>query len=306
MLKTAVIGVGYLGRFHAQKYAALAESELVGVVDVDSVQGQKVADEIGVPFFNDFHEVLDLVDAVSIVVPTVHHFETAKAFMEKGVHVLLEKPFAANIEEAEELEYLSRDKNLRLQIGHLERFNPVFTEFQELIDRPKFIENIRIAPFPKRGTDVDVILDLMIHDIDLVLAVVGEYPESVEGTGVNIITSTADLANARLRFPSGCIADLTASRVSDKAERKMRIFQSGLYLSLDYGTGQARKLHVEPGTAVDPETLCPETFQLEKGDALLTEIESFLLAVREGKNPKVTAEDGLNAMRVGWQIKNQL
>jgi len=306
MLKTAVIGVGYLGRFHAQKYVALAESELVGVVDVDSVQGQKVADEIGVPFFNDFHEVLDLVDAVSIVVPTVHHFETAKAFMEKGVHVLLEKPFAANIEEAEELEQLSRDKNLRLQIGHLERFNPVFTEFQELIDRPKFIENIRIAPFPKRGTDVDVILDLMIHDIDLVLAVVGEYPESIEGTGVNIITSTADLANARLRFPSGCIADLTASRVSDKAERKMRIFQSGLYLSLDYGTGQARKLHVEPGTAVDPETLFPETFQFEKGDALLTEIESFLLAVREGKNHKVTAEDGLNAMRVGWQIKNQL
>ena len=306
MLKTAVIGVGYLGRFHAQKYAALAESELVGVVDVDYVQGQKVADEIGVPVFNDFHEVLDLVDAVSIVVPTVHHFETAKAFMEKGVHVLLEKPFAANIEEAEELEQLSRDKNLRLQIGHLERFNPVFTEFQELIDRPKFIENIRIAPFPKRGTDVDVILDLMIHDIDLVLAVVGEYPESVEGTGVNIITSTADLANARLRFPSGCIADLTASRVSDKAERKMRIFQSGLYLSLDYGTGQARKLHVKPGTAVDPETLRPETFQLEKGDALLTEIESFLLAVREGKNPKVTPKDGLNAMRVGWQIKNQL
>ena len=306
MLKTAVIGVGYLGRFHAQKYAALAESELVGVVDVDYVQGQKVADEIGIPFFNDFHEVLDLVDAVSIVVPTVHHFETAKAFMEKGVHVLLEKPFAANIEEAEELEHLSRDKNLRLQIGHLERFNPVFTEFQELIDRPKFIENIRIAPFPKRGTDVDVILDLMIHDIDLVLAVVGEYPESVEGTGVNIITSTADLANARLRFPSGCIADLTASRVSDKAERKMRIFQSGLYLSLDYGTGQARKLHVEPGTTVDQEKLRPETYQLEKGDALLTEIESFLLAVREGKNPKVTPEDGLNAMRVGWQIKNQL
>ena len=306
MLKTAVIGVGYLGRFHAQKYAALAESELVGVVDVDSVQGQKVADEIGVPVFNDFHEVLDLVDAVSIVVPTVYHFETAKAFMEKGVHVLLEKPFAANIEEAEELEKLSRDKNLRLQIGHLERFNPVFTEFQELIDRPKFIENIRIAPFPKRGTDVDVILDLMIHDIDLVLAVVGEYPESVEGTGVNIITSTADLANARLRFPSGCIADLTASRVSDKDERKMRIFQSGLYLSLDYGTGQARKLHVEPGTAVDPEMLRPETFQLEKGDSLLKEIESFLLAVREGKNPKVNAEDGLNAMRVGWQIKNQL
>ena len=306
MLKTAVIGVGYLGRFHAQKYAALAESELIGVVDVDPEQGQKVADELGVPFHTDFHEILEQVDAVSIVVPTVHHYETAKAFMENGVHVLLEKPFAATIEEAEYLEQLSRENNLCLQIGHLERFNPVFTEFQQLIDQPKFIENIRIAPFPKRGTDVDVILDLMIHDIDLVLAVVGEYPDSVEGTGVNIITSTADLANARLHFPSGCIADLTASRVSDKAKRKMRIFQSGLYLSLDYGTGQARKLQVDPGSFPEPETLRPETFQLEKGDALLAEIESFISAVREGKTPKVTGQDGLNAMRVAWQIKDQL
>ena len=306
MLKTAVIGVGYLGRFHAQKYAALAESELIGVVDVDPEQGQKVADELGVPFHTDFHEILEQVDAVSIVVPTVHHYETAKAFMENGVHVLLEKPFAATIEEAEYLEQLSRENNLCLQIGHLERFNPVFTEFQQLIDQPKFIENIRIAPFPKRGTDVDVILDLMIHDIDLVLAVVGEYPDSVEGTGVNIITSTADLANARLHFPSGCIADLTASRVSDKAKRKMRIFQSGLYLSLDYGTGQARKLQVDPGSFPEPETLRPETFQLEKGDALLAEIESFISAVREGKTPKVTGQAGLNAMRVAWQIKDQL
>ena len=306
MLKTAVIGVGYLGRFHAQKYAGLPESELIGVVDVDPQQAQTVADELEVPSYTDYHEVLDQVDAVSIVVPTVHHYETAKAFMEKGVHVLLEKPFAATIEEAEELEQLSGDKNLRLQIGHLERFNSVFTEFQQLIDRPKFIENIRIAPFPKRGTDVDVILDLMIHDIDLVLAVVGEYPESVDGTGVNIVTSTADLANARLRFPSGCIADLTASRVSDKAERKMRIFQSGLYLSLDYGTGQARKLQVDSNAVPDPETLKPEAFQLEKGDALLAEIESFLSAVREGKKPKVTGQDGLNAMRVAWQIKDQL
>ena len=306
MLKTAVIGVGYLGRFHAQKYVELTESELFGVVDVDSRQGQKVADEIGVPYFDDFNDVLDQVDAVSIVVPTVHHYKTAKAFLDKGVHVLIEKPFASKIEEAEELEQLSREKNLCLQIGHLERFNPVFTEFQGLIDQPKFIENIRIAPFPKRGTDVDVILDLMIHDIDLVLAVVGEYPEFVESTGVNIITSTVDLANARLRFPSGCIADFTASRVSDKSERKMRIFQPGLYLSLDYGTGLARKLQVNLETAVDPETLSPESFQLEKGDALRAEIKSFLLAVIKGKNPKVTAEDGLNAMRVAWQIKDQL
>ena len=306
MLKTAVIGVGYLGRFHAQKYSGITDSELIAVVDVDLESAQNIADELEVPFYTDYHEVLDKADAVSIVVPTVLHYETAKAFLKNGVHVLLEKPFAANIEEAEELEQLSRDMNVRLQIGHLERFNPVFTEFQQLIDQPKFIENIRIAPFPKRGTDVDVILDLMIHDIDLVMAVVGEYPESVEGTGVNIITSTTDLANARLRFPSGCIADLTASRVSDKAERKMRIFQSGLYLSLDYGTGQARKLQVDPEAVPDPDTLRPESYQLEKGDALLAEIESFISVVREGKKPKVTGQDGLNAMRVAWQIKEQL
>ena len=306
MLKTAVIGIGYLGRFHAQKYSGITDSELIGVVDVDPESAQNIADELEVPFYTDYHEVLDKADAVSIVVPTVLHYETAKAFLKNGVHVLLEKPFAANIGEAEELEQLSRDMNVRLQIGHLERFNPVFTEFQQLIDQPKFIENIRIAPFPKRGTDVDVILDLMIHDIDLVMAVVGEYPESVEGTGVNIITSTTDLANARLRFPSGCIADLTASRVSDKAERKMRIFQSGLYLSLDYGTGQARKLQVDPEAVPDPDTLRPESYQLEKGDALLAEIESFISVVREGKKPKVTREDGLNAMRVAWQIKEQL
>ena len=306
MLKTAVIGVGYLGRFHAQKYSGITDSELIGVVDVDPESAQNIADELEVPFYTDYHEVLDKADAVSIVVPTVLHYETAKAFLKNGVHVLLEKPFAANIEEAEELEQLSKKMNVRLQIGHLERFNPVFTEFQQLIDQPKFIENIRIAPFPKRGTDVDVILDLMIHDIDLVMAVVGEYPESVEGTGVNIITSTTDLANARLRFPSGCIADLTASRVSDKAERKMRIFQSGLYLSLDYGTGQARKLQVDPEAVPDPDTLRPESYQLEKGDALLAEIESFISVVREGKKPKVTGQDGLNAMRVAWQIKEQL
>ena len=306
MLKTAVIGVGYLGRFHAQKYVILDESELIGVVDVDKERGEKVAQELGVEFYEDFNDILDKVDAVSIVVPTIHHYETAKSFLEKGVHVLLEKPFAASIEEAEVLESLSREKNICLQIGHLERFNPVFTEFEQIINNPKFIENIRIAPFPKRGTDVDVVLDLMIHDIDMVLAVVGEYPDSVESTGVNIITSTADLAKARLRFPSGCIADLTASRVSDKSERKMRIFQSGLYLSLDYGTGQARKLQVNSKSYSDPENLSPVSFQLEKGDALLSEIKSFLSAVQEGKPPKVTAEDGLNSMRVAWQIKNQL
>jgi len=306
MLKVAVVGVGYLGEFHAQKYAALEECKLIGVVDIDNKKGEKVATELGVNFCEDYNEILDIVDVVSIVVPTVNHFKTAKAFLESGVHVLLEKPFAETVEEAETLDQIAREKNLCLQIGHLERFNPVFLEFKQLIDKPKFVENIRIAPFPKRATDVDVVMDLMIHDIDMVLSVVGEYPNYIESTGVNIITEKVDLANARLRFPSGCIADLTASRVSDKSERKMRIFQSGLYLSLDYGTGQARKLEVERGAISGPESLSPKSFQFEKGDALLAEIKSFLSSVEEERKPKVSAQDGLNAMRVAWQIKCNL
>jgi len=306
ILKTAVIGVGYLGSYHAEKYARIDNSEFIGVVDIDSKLAQKVAGKFDVPFYTDYREILSKVDAVSIVVPTVYHYEIAKAFLKNGINVLLEKPFASKIEEAEELDTLAKENNVILQIGHLERFNPVFTEFQELIDKPIFIENIRIAPFPKRGTDVDVILDLMIHDIDLVLAVVNEYPESIEGTGVNIITSTVDLANARLRFPSGCVANLTASRVSDRAERKMRIFQSGLYLSLDYGTGKARKLKMDTKTVKDPDKLSPKAIQIEKGDALLAEIESFISSIHKEEKPKVTSEDGLNAMRVAWEIKDQL
>ncbi len=306
MLKTAVIGVGYLGRFHAQKHAALPECELVGVVDADPEQARAVGDELGVPWHTDPEAVQDQVDAVSIVVPTSAHHAITKPFLERGIHVLLEKPFAATIPEAEELTALAEAKNTVLQIGHLERFNVVYTGFREQIGKPQFVESIRIAPFPKRGTDVDVILDLMIHDIDLVLAVVQEMPEAVEATGVPILTTSIDLASARLRFPGGCVANLTASRVSDKAERRMRIFQPGLYLSLDYGTGQARRLQVDPQESLDPETLQPETFQLERGDALLEEIRSFLDCARTGSDPQVSAQDGLNAMRVAAQVQEQI
>ena len=306
MLKTAVIGVGYLGRLHAHKLMSLPESELIGVVDINPEQGQKISKELDVPFYLNFEAILNKVDAVTIAVPTAHHYPTAKAFLKNGVHVLLEKPFAETIYEAEELALIASDNKVILQIGHLERFNPVFKKFQNLISNPRFIENIRIAPFPRRGTDVDVILDLMIHDIDLVLAVVGEFPETVEGIGVKFVTSSSDLAKARLRFPCGCIADLTASRISDKAERKMRIFQSGLYLSLDYASGQARKLKIDTSGNPDPEKLYPEVVQLEKVDALMDEIKSFLAAIQKNTPPSVTAEDGLNAMKVAWQIKDQL
>ena len=317
-LKTAVIGVGYLGRFHAQKFSKLDGSDLLGVIDNDEVRAREVGIELGVPCFRNLDSMPVLPDAVSIAVPTIHHYEIAKNCLEKGIHVLLEKPFASNLQQSEALLDLSIKQKLCLQIGHLERFNPVFEEFQKSLNddpsgedsktsqAPQFIESIRIAPFPKRGTDVDVILDLMIHDIDLIQSLLKTIPESVEANGVSILTPTTDIANARLRFANGCVVNLTASRVSDKAERKMRIFQKGAYHSLDFGTGQARRLRVDLSQTVTPEMLQPEVIQLDKGDALNSEIASFLDSVRSGEEPRVSAEDGLAAMRIAWQIKEQL
>ena len=306
MLRTAVIGVGYLGRFHAQKYAQLANSELVGVADSDFTRANVVAKETGTRAFKNHEDLLGKVDAVSIVVPTVHHHQITRPFLEAGVHVLLEKPIASTLAEAEDLEKLASHQQLVLQIGHVQRYNVVFKEFRESIQQPKFIENLRIAPFPKRGTDVDVILDLMIHDIDLVLAVTGELPIKVDCTGVSILTTLTDLAHARLVFPDGCVASLTASRVSDKAERKMRIFQNGLYLSLDFGTGQARKLQVNFLSELSPKDLQPETLQLERGDDLLAEIADFLECIEQDNSPQVSAKDGRRALQVAWQLKDLL
>lgn len=306
MLRTAVIGVGYLGRFHAQKYAQLSNAELIGVVDSDFERATVVAEETGTQAYRNYEDLLGKVDAVSIVVPTVHHHQITRPFLEAGIHVLLEKPIASTVAEAEDLEGLANHKQLVLQIGHVQRFNVVFKEFRQSIQRPKFVENIRIAPFPKRGTDVDVILDLMIHDIDLVLAITGELPTKVECTGVSILTPLTDLAHARLVFPDGCVASMTASRVSDKAERKMRIFQNGLYLSLDFGTGHARKLQVDLSSDLSPEDLQPENLQLERGDDLLAEIADFLKCIEQGHGPQVSAKDGRHALQVAWQLKDLL
>lgn len=305
-LRTAVIGVGYLGRFHAQKYAQLESCDLVAVVDSDLERAKTIGEELGVPYHSEYEKILDQVDAVSVVVPTVHHHTVVKAFLEKGVHVLVEKPFTATIEEGEELNALAESQELRLQVGHLERFNVMFARFQEMVTNPQYIECTRISSFPQRGTDVDVILDLMIHDIDLVLALIGEYPDQIDGIGTSVLTTKVDLANVRLRFPNKCVVNLTASRVSAKAERKMRIFQPGLYLSLDLGQGHAKKLEVDPTSGWNPEDLKPESVQIQKNDALLEEIESFVQVIETGSTPVVSGRDGLNAMKVAWQIKKQM
>lgn len=305
-LKVAVIGAGYLGRFHAQKYLQLPHCELIGIADTDLERGPMIANELEVPYYPHHQELLGLVDAVSVVVPTIHHHSVTLDFLKKGVHVLVEKPFTTTLEEAQDLLKISEEQQLCLQVGHIERFNPVFTAFQSSIQCPQFIEAQRIAPFPKRGTDVDVILDLMIHDIDLVLALVGEPPKQIDAVGISVITQSTDLANVRLQFPGGCVANLTASRVSAKAERKMRIFQPGLYLSLDFGALQARRLKCVDLSVVTPQTLTPEIIDIPKTDALLAEIQSFLNAIETNTPPIVSGQAGLQAIQVAWMIKEQM
>ena len=306
LIRTAVIGVGHLGWFHAQKYAQLEGCDLIGVVDKNLARAQFVGKELAVPFYQNCNALLDQVDAVSVVVPTKDHYQLAKIFIEHGIHVLVEKPFTATLAQAKELIALSQLYHVHLQVGHLERFNVVFSKFQKLIDCPQYIECVRISKFPKRGTDIDVILDLMIHDIDLVLTLLNQTPVSIDSVGTAVLTTKVDLANARLKFANGCVTNFVASRVSDKSERKMRIFQKGLYLSLDYGTGNVRKLELDPEERLQDEDLKPMVFQMEKNDALLEEIRSFLHSIQHQTPPLVPAEAGLKAMEVAWKIKAQM
>jgi len=302
-LRTAVIGVGYLGRFHAQKYRELPNVELVAVVDSSLEVAQKLAGELGTVGLNDYREVLDKVDAVSVVVPTPLHFDIAGAFLQKGVHVLVEKPITETIAQAQSLIDTARLKHCVLQVGHLERFNPAVQAAAKLIGTPRFIESHRLAPFKQRGTDVSVVLDLMIHDIDLIQELVGKPIASIDAVGAQVFSQDIDIANARLRFEGGCVVNTTASRVSLKQERKLRIFQDDAYLSIDL---QQKILSVvrkrEPGPIESPAQVAIEEQSFEQGDALKSEIEAFLRAIREGTQPVVTGEDGLRALATAIKI----
>jgi predicted dehydrogenase len=213
-LRTAVIGVGYLGKFHAQKFAEIPGADLVAVVDVDIQARERVAKELGVDAVGDYRKLIGAVDAVSVVVPTPAHFEIAEAFLDSGTHVLVEKPITETVEQAARLIEVARQRSAVLQVGHLERFNPAVRALEPLLHKPRFVESVRIAPYNERGTDVDVVLDLMIHDIDLIQFIAGSPIDRVEAVGAAVITDKPDVANARIRFESGCIANVTASRTS--------------------------------------------------------------------------------------------
>lgn len=307
MIRTAVIGVGYLGRFHAQKYANLPNSRLVGIADPSAAARSAVGAELKVAAHEDYRELLGKVDAVSIVTPTPSHFEVAKAFLEAGASVLVEKPMTVTTAEGEGLIEVAARLKRTLQVGHLERFNAAVLAVQPTLTVPRFIESARLAPFKHRGTDVDVVLDLMIHDIDLILSIVRSPVVAVDAIGSSVFSKEIDIANARLRFANGCVANATASRVSLKTERKLRLFQDDAYISVDLQQKILTVIRKGAGVGADgmPQVAIEEN-TYEQGDALKSEIEAFLQAVATGEPPPVTGEDGLLALRTAVSITEQV
>jgi predicted dehydrogenase len=306
-LKTAVIGTGYLGRFHAQKYAALPEAELVGVADINLENAQRVAEECHTEAYADYRELFGKVDAVSIVVPTQLHYQVARDCLEQGIHVLLEKPMTVTVAEADELIALAKDKSLVLQIGHLERFNAAVQALEPVLKTPQFIESHRLAPFNPRGADVNVVLDLMIHDIDIIQNLVRSPVKHIDANGVSVLTNEHDIANVRILFESGCVANVTASRVSMKPQRKMRIFQHDAYISVDF---QDKILSVHrkgskemfPGI---PEITSEESI-FDNADAILAETRAFIQAIQNKTPPPVSGEDGRQALATAIHISELL
>jgi predicted dehydrogenase len=301
--RTAVIGVGYLGRFHAQKYAQLPDSNLIGVVDANAEVAAKVGAELGVPSFQDHRALLGQVDAVSIAVPTPLHHSIGRELLDRGVHVLIEKPIATTVAEARELVDLAKARGCVLQVGHLERFNPAIIAAAGRLKTPRFVESHRLAPFKQRGTDVSVVLDLMIHDIDLIQELVGTEIESIDAVGATVFSGEIDIVNARIRFRGGCVANTTASRISLKQERKIRIFQDDAYLSIDLQQKILTVIRKKDAAPVEsPAQVSIEEESFDQGDALLAEITAFLRSVQHKEPPVVSGEDGLRALQTAVEI----
>ena len=301
-VKVAVIGIGYLGEFHAQKYKANKDAELVAIVDTNRLRRDEISRQLGVKSYNNFESVLDKVDAVSIVVPTNLHYKTASYFIKKNKHVLIEKPFASTVSEAKKLKKLASKRNIVLQIGHLERFNKAFMKLKNEVKNPIFIECNRISPFKIRGTEVNVIMDLMIHDLDIVMSLNNSNIKNIQANGASVLTNKTDIANVRITFENGCVCNLSASRISEKIERKMRVFQKNSYFSLDYQdcnldsykkviSGKINKIEKNKNNFLN-------------NDPLNEEIKSFIECTKKNKRPVVDAVDGIKALQYAIKISN--
>ena len=300
-LRVGVIGVGHLGQHHARVYASLPGSMLAGVMDIKPDRARLIGERHGVPVYPNPEALLEQVDAVSVAVPTSAHHAIVKTCLDAGVHVLVEKPIAVTPVEAQELVGLARKRGCVLQVGHVERFNPVVRAVRPSIGKPGFIECHRLSPFGERGTDVDVVLDLMIHDLDMVLSFGPGPVEEVRAAGVPVLSSTIDIANARIAFGSGCVANLTASRVSMTRQRRLRLFQQDAYVSVDYHTRQGvicRRV-VRPG---EPPKIEVEQVQGGDEEPLKLQLAAFLHSVAAGTPPAVSGEDGAAALTLAHQV----
>tara|TARA_R110002049_G_scaffold609_10_gene3493 strand:- start:922 stop:1881 length:960 start_codon:yes stop_codon:yes gene_type:complete len=315
MLKAGVLGAGHLGKIHLRLLQQSEKYELVGFYDPFTENAEKVAKEFGYKLFDSIEDLIDAVEVVDIVTPTLSHFECAKLAIEKGRHIFIEKPITKTVLEAEAIKTLASQYHVQGQVGHVERFNPAFTAVKDKIDTPMFIETHRLAEFNPRGTDVPVVLDLMIHDIDIILSVINSKVKDVNASGISVISETPDIANARIEFENGCVANLTASRISMKNMRKTRFFQKDAYISVDFLEKKSEIVRMKdvPDSPDEfamilqnAEGIKKQIYfdnpEIENNNAILDELESFADAINNGTKPVVSLSQGAEALRVAQMI----
>lgn len=299
-LRAGVAGSGSMGRNHARCYSLIQEVELAAVYDADLKRAQAVAEEFGAKAVDSLEALAEACDLASVAVPTIAHLEVGGELMRRGLHVLMEKPIAPSVEEAKQLVELAEERDRILQIGHIERFNPVMRELEAKLNQPKFIESHRLSPFPNRSIDIGVVLDLMIHDLEIILHLVKSPVASIDAVGVPVLMESEDIANARLRFENGCVANVTASRISPERLRKIRVFQDDGYLSLDYQE-QSGEMFWKEGGAIQKATV-----EVEKDEPLKLELAAFVESVQDGKTPAVTGKQGADALAIALEITRQI
>jgi predicted dehydrogenase len=306
-LRVGVVGVGYLGKFHAEKFAHHPDVDLVGVVDANRAQADQISSQLGTRAYYHHQDIIGKVDAVSIVVPTESHYAIGHDFLDQNVDVLIEKPITTTTQQADDLIQAAEKSGCIIQVGHLERFNPAVVALQDIVHQPLFIESHRLSLFKERGLDVSVVLDLMIHDIDIILNFVKSGIKSIHAAGIPVITETVDIANARLEFENGCIANVTASRISMKNERKIRLFQKEAYISVNFANNEITIVRQEGSKnegIIPGMTVAQRSFS--RADALDDEIQSFVKAVIERKVPEVTGQMGRDALEIALSIMEQI
>lgn len=315
MLKAGVLGAGHLGKIHLKLLDQSDKYELIGFFDADQQASQKISDELGFKSFDSMESLIDACDMIDVVTPTIHHFDCASKVVNAGKHLFVEKPVTQTVEEADRLLEMVRLQGVKAQVGHVERFNPAFMAVNHMIDNPMFIEAHRLAEFNPRGTDVSVVLDLMIHDIDAILSVVHSEVKSINASGVSVISETPDIANARIEFENGCVANLTASRISMKRMRKARFFQRDAYISVDFLEKKCEvvKMKDAPENPDDfamiltnAEGIKKQIYfdnpEIDSNNAILDELETFADAIHNNTEPIVTLQQGTNALRVAMQV----